>query len=77
EFDRFNYLWMAFNSWGMCVTLAETDAGMIRSLKADRGVAEIFDNVVRNPRLREDIQRIERSFPLASFSDLLRLDPTY
>lgn len=77
EFDRFSYLWMAFNSWGMCVTLAETDAGMIRSLKADRDVAEIFDNLVRNPRFREDIQRVERSFPLASFSDLLRLDPTY
>lgn len=77
EFDRFSYLWMAFNSWGMCVTLAETDAAMLRSLKADRDVNDIFENVIRSHRFRDAIRSVERSFPLASFSDLLRLDPTY
>jgi hypothetical protein len=77
QFDRFNYLWMAFSSWGMCVTLAETDTAMLRLLKADRGVNEVFNNVICNPRIRDAIRDVEHSFPLASFSDLLRLDPRY
>jgi hypothetical protein len=77
QFDRFNYLWMAFSAWGMCVTLAETDAAMLRSLKVDRRVSEVFDSVIRNPHFREAIREVEHSFPLASFSDLLRLDPRY
>jgi hypothetical protein len=77
QFARFNYLWMAFSSWGMCVTLAETDTAMLRVLKADREVNDVFDNAIRNPRFRDAIRGVEHSFPLASFSDLLRLDPRY
>jgi hypothetical protein len=65
------------SSWGMCVTLAETDAAMLRVLQADRDVNDGFDNVIRNPRFRDPIRGVEHSFPLASFSDLLRLDPRY
>ncbi|MDR6663486.1 hypothetical protein J2W51_006080 [Tardiphaga robiniae] len=77
EFDRFSYLWMAFAAWGMCVTLAETDAAMLRALKADQNVNEVFNNIVRDPQVRESLRTVEGSFPLASFSDLLRLDPRY
>jgi hypothetical protein len=76
-FDRFTYLWTAFNAWGMCVTLAETDAAMLRLLKADRRVSDIFDENMRDEQLRNSIRSVERSFPLANFSDLLRLDPLY
>jgi hypothetical protein len=76
-FDRFSCLWMAFNAWGMCVTLADTDATMLRLLKADRRVGDVFDEILRNAHLRDSVRSVEGSFPLASFSDLIRLDPLY
>lgn len=77
EFDRFVALWMAFNAWGMCVTLAETDAEMIRALSRDRDVEEVFEHIIQTTNMRQSFARIEHNFPLPSFSDLLRLDPHY
>ncbi len=58
EFERFAALWMAFNAWGMCVTLAETDAAMIRDLGRDRDVQEIFDHTVATTDIRTSFARI-------------------
>jgi hypothetical protein len=77
EFDRFNCLWTAFNAWGMCVTLADTDAAMLRQLKTDQRVRHVFDETMRASQLRDSIGVVEHNFPLPSFSDLLRLDPVY
>lgn len=77
QFDRFSTLWMAFNAWGMCVTLAESDASMITLLGEDREVGEVFRYIVENTDIAEQFSRIERNFPLPSFTDLLRLDPNH
>jgi hypothetical protein len=77
QFDRFSYLWMAFNAWGMCVTLAETDAKMLEQLKKSTRVENLFNEVIHCTNLRNEIMTIEENFPLASFSDLIRLDPRY
>jgi len=61
---------MAFSGWGMCVTLAETDAAMLRALKTDPEVTAIFLAVAPRQRFRDAIREVEHSFPLASFSDL-------
>jgi hypothetical protein len=77
QFDRFLALWMAFNAWGMCVTLAKTDAAMIRALSRDDDVAEVFYRLLATGRFDEGMHRVAPSFPLPSFSDLLRLNPQY
>lgn len=77
EFDRFVAFWMAFNAWGVCVTLAETGAEMIRQLGRDRDVEEIFNLILQNTDMARAFEQIAHNFPLPSFSDLLRLDPNY
>lgn len=77
EFDRFAALWMAFNGWGMCVSLADTDAAMVRAMSRDPEVTAVFKHVVREDRFRDRFERVAPSFPLPSFSDLIRLDPRF
>ena len=77
EFDRFTALWTAFNAWGMCVTLAESDALMLKELKGSREVAEVFRHVVGGGRFRDRFTSVAASFPLPSFSDLLRINLQY
>lgn len=76
-FDRFVALWTAFNGWGMCVSLADSDAAMIRALARDREVTAVFDHVVREDRFRSRFRRVAPSFPLPSFSDLIRANPRF
>lgn len=76
-FDRFAALWMAFNGWGMCVSLADTDAAMIRALGNDPKVAGVFRHVIREDRFRVRFERVAPSFPLPSFADLIRLNPRF
>ena len=78
QFDRLISLWMAFNAWGMCVTLAESDAAMIKALGNDSRANQVFDVVVkRDAGRRDELASIENNFPLPSFADLIRLDPLY
>ncbi len=76
-FDRFAVLWMAFNGWGMCVSLADTDAAMIRALGRDPDVTAVFNHVVRRDRFRDRFERVAPSFPLPSFADLIRINPRF
>ena len=78
QFDRLICLWMAFNAWGMCVTLAESDATMLRALGRDGHANRVFDEILSyRGDLREKIASEEHNFPLPSFADLIRLDPLY
>ncbi len=78
NFEQFLFLYMAFNSWGMCVTLSDTDAQMIERLQEDPRVRAVFDCLVKQDAdLRVRIQQIENNFPLPSFSDLLAVDTQY
>lgn len=76
-FDRFTALWTAFNGWGMCVSLAETDAAMIKALGRDPEVTAVFDHVTRDGRFRDRFERAAPSFPLPSFADLIRVNPRF
>jgi hypothetical protein len=48
-FEPFIFAWFAFNGWGMCVTEADNDAVMIKSLALDQQMTEQFETLLAEP----------------------------
>lgn len=78
DFDRFYYLWSAFNSWALIVTLKDSDAAMVNTIADDPEVQRFYDRVVVSDAVVMDALRgTQGSFPLQSFADLVRIDQSY
>ena len=50
---------------------------MIKALSADPEVARVFAHAIRGGRFRDRFEAVATSFPLPSFSDLLRINTQY
>lgn len=85
DFDKFLYLWAAFNSWALIVTIPPTasrrtlgDGDMVKAI-ADNRRAQLFytENVASDTKLRNKLQATGGSFPLQNFADLVYIDHQY
>jgi hypothetical protein len=57
SFEPFIYCWIAFNSWGACVTKEDSDRKMIAALQEDTALNEQFHNRI-----------VSRTDPFAGFA---------
>lgn len=73
--SAFDDTWKAFNGWGMVITGADTDAGMIKSLAIDANINADFENFLQNvnPGLREKIMTFFKSMPIFDAGELNKL----
>ena len=71
-FETFIYAWIAFNSWGSCVTKAETDNGMIKALSANRVLCQAFDNFAQQDSSLGDshVLAFHKVWPILSVQEL-------
>ncbi|MFY8091892.1 MAG: hypothetical protein ACOVN0_00270 [Niveispirillum sp.] len=80
SFDRFYFLWSEFNAWALIVTLAKYDSKMIDILSSNMLISDIYKRKIESVQNRHILERLNQcaaSFPLPSYADLVRLDPTY
>lgn len=71
--DPFIHLWLSFNSWGMRVTGAESDAAMVRSLIRNRELSEEFLRLTRNQEFQALVDTFALHWPIFSVLHLRRL----
>lgn len=78
-FDKFYYLWSAFNSWALIVTLKGGDGAMIRDVAGNENARKFYKECIidKEPQLIEALRATRGSFPLQSFADLVRIDQKY
>lgn len=78
DFDKFYYLWAAFNSWALIVTLKDSDAAMVAAVADNAEAARFYErHIVSDRHLINSLEEAQDSFPLQSFADLVRIDSTY
>lgn len=77
-FDKFYYLWSAFNAWALVVTLSDSDKDMINQISNNRDASSKYGIIINNNRiLKNNIANLKPNFPLQSFADLIRIDYQY
>lgn len=78
DFDKFYYLWSAFNSWALIVTLQKTDAAMVKDIANNPRAQNIYKRkIIPENGIINRLNQAVGSFPLQNFSDLVRIDQNY
>jgi hypothetical protein len=71
-FEHFPSLWMAFNRWGLCVTLEHSDSMMIGALARDAILANHFDDLKQQNRtFRRWTKSFAEMWPVFRDSDII------
>src|SRR5688500_10835318 len=65
-FEAFIFTWIAFNSWGACVTSSDKDADIMDSLAANRRLSDEFDELVSrdNSQVSVNATKLLRLMPI-------------
>lgn len=81
DFEPFIFAWFAFNAWGMCVTEADNDAEMIKSLALCPDINQKFNDLIveQNSELAKVATNFINLLPIFDMKDLenkqlMRLD---
>ena len=78
NFDKFYFLWSAFNAWALIVTLGKQDKVMVDAIADDHYVKNFYRKTVgQDAALLKALRGAKSSFPLQSFADLVHIDYMY
>lgn len=73
EYHGFIDLWLSFNSWMACVSGAERDADMVRSIGNDQRLSQSFVDLMREePTFGQRTKEFAEMWPIFKVQDVIR-----
>jgi len=73
SFEPFIFAWIAFNSWGMCVTGYERDVDIIDALAVNQKLSEDFQELMGDSKeFREAARKFHRLWPIFKVQSIRR-----